>query len=59
MFGLLGTLVLASAVRELLSGARVHPASLWGGLLILAAFPIRMAIGSTVAWHQFAAWLVR
>ena len=59
MFTLLTTLVLASAVHDLLLHARVHPVSLWGGLLILAAVPIRVAIGLTGAWHGFAAWLIR
>jgi hypothetical protein len=59
MFGLLSALVLASAVRDRLIHARVHPVSLWGGLLILAAFPIRMAIGLTGTWHSIAAWLIR
>jgi hypothetical protein len=59
MFALLTILVLASAVRDLLVRTRVHPVSLWGGLLILAAFPIRVAIGLTSAWHGFAAWLIR
>ena len=59
MFALLTALVLASAVRDLLVRARVHPVRLWGGLLILAAFPIRVAIGLTGAWHGFAAWLIR
>jgi hypothetical protein len=59
MFGLLGALVLASPVRDLLLRSRVHPVSLWGSLVILAAFPVRVAIGQTPAWHTFAAWLSR
>ncbi len=59
MFGLLSALVLASAVRDLMLQSRVHPVSLWGGLLILAAFPVRAAIGSTESWRAFAAWLIR
>ena len=59
MFGLLSALVLASAVRDLLLRIRIHPVSLWGGLLILAAFPIRVAIGLTGVWHHFAEWLIR
>jgi hypothetical protein len=59
MFAMLSALVLASALRDLLLRASVHPVSLWGGLVILAAFPIRVAIGLTGAWHSFAAWLIR
>ena len=59
MFGLLGALVLASAVRDVLVRSGAHPVSLWGGLLILAAFPLRVAIGLTGTWHAVAAWLIR
>ena len=59
MFGLLGSLVLAPAVRDFSLRSQVHPVSLWGGLLILAVLPIRVAIGLTPAWHSFAAWLIR
>jgi len=59
MFGLLGTLVLASAVRDIRLRSPVRLVSLCGGLVILAAFPIRMAIGTTASWHALAAWLIR
>ena len=59
MFGLLSALVLASAARDLMRQSRVHPVSLWGGLLILATFPVRVAIGQTDIWRTFAAWLIR
>ena len=59
MFGLLSALVLASAARDLMLHSRVHAVSLWGGLLILAAFPVRAAIGQTDSWRAFAAWLIR
>jgi hypothetical protein len=59
MFGLLAALVLASAVRDALLRSPGRLVSLWGGLLILAAFPIRVAIGLTDSWHALAAWLIR
>ena len=59
MFGLLATLVLAPVGRDLLRRSRVHPVSVWGGLIVLAAFPIRVAIGRSDSWHAFAAWLIR
>ncbi len=58
MFGLLGALVLASAARDIRLRSPVRLVSLGGGLLILAAFPARLAIGMTASWHSFAAWLV-
>jgi heme/copper-type cytochrome/quinol oxidase subunit 3 len=59
MFGLLAGLVIAAPVRDYFVQRRVHPVSLWGGLAILASFPIRQVIAATDAWHQFAAWVIR
>lgn len=59
MFSLLGSLVLALAARDRVARGRIHPVSLWGGLLILAAFPVRVAIGLTSGWHDVAARLIR
>jgi hypothetical protein len=59
MFGLLAMLVLALAVRDFFACSRIHPVSLWGGLLILAGFPVRVIIGRSETWHDFAGWLIR
>ena len=59
MLGLLAALVLASAVRDFFSCNRVHPVSLWGGLLILGTFPFRPIIARTEAWRHIASWLIR
>jgi hypothetical protein len=59
MFALLGALVLASAVRDVWLRSPGRLVSLGGSLLILAAFPIRVAIGVSDSWHALAAWLVR
>lgn len=37
---------------------RVHPAFLWGGLLVIASGPLRVAIGRSDAWLSFAGWLI-
>lgn len=58
MFGLLAALVVAPAARDRFVFSRFHPVSLGGGLLILAAFPLRVLVGRSVLWHSFAAWLV-
>ena len=58
-FALLSALVLASAVRDVWLRSPGRLVSLAGGLLILAAFPIRVAIGLTDSWHAFASWLIR
>lgn len=59
MFAPLGALVLASAVRDVWLRSPVRLVSLGGGLLILAAVPIRVAIGLSDSWRAFAAWLIR
>jgi hypothetical protein len=37
---------------------RLHPATLWGGLLVIASGPLRLAIAFTPAWLAFADWAV-
>jgi hypothetical protein len=37
---------------------RVHPAFLWGGLLLVLSIPLRFLIGRTAAWHALAVWLL-
>jgi hypothetical protein len=38
---------------------RLHPAFLWGGLLVIVAQPLRILLAGTHAWSTFAAALVR
>jgi hypothetical protein len=59
MFGLLAALVMVPAIRDRLVLGRVHPVSLGGGVAILIAMPLRVLIGRTELWHQFASWLIR
>jgi hypothetical protein len=47
----------AMVVRDLVTLRRVHPATLWGGLLILISQPLRFMISGTQPWLAFAAWL--
>ena len=50
----------ASAIHDRLSEGRVHPVSLWVPLLLLAwMFVLPSVVFPSVAWHQFAAWIVR
>ena len=58
MFGVLVLLVLAVPVHEFITRRRAHPVYVWGGLLILASFPLRRAIGNSEIWHRFAARLI-
>ncbi len=36
---------------------RVHAVTLWGGLALLASFPLRLALGNSEPWLRFASWL--
>ena len=54
-----GLFVLAIVIYDLRRRGRVHPVTLWGGLALILSFPLRLAIGKTESWLNFAAWLVR
>ena len=42
------------------SRGRIHPVSLWGGILLFAWAGVRgIVIGPSTAWHEFVAWLIR
>lgn len=49
--------IAAIAVRDLVTLRRLHPATLWGGLLLVVSLPLRLAISTTPAWLAFARWL--
>jgi len=58
-FGLTDLFIVALLVYDLATRRRVHPATIWGGLLILASQPVRLMIAGTPAWLAFAGWLTR
>jgi hypothetical protein len=37
---------------------RCHPATVWGGLFLVASQVIRIVISETAAWQAFARWLI-
>jgi hypothetical protein len=49
--------VLVLMAWDLASRGRLHPATLWAGLLVLAAAPLRMALADSPAWLAIARWL--
>jgi hypothetical protein len=57
-FGLTDLCVLACVAVDTATNRRLHPALLWGTLLIVASQPLRLMLGGTAAWMQFATWLV-
>lgn len=42
---------------DLWSRRKLHPATIWGGLLMVVVELVRIPIGMTASWHAFAAWV--
>jgi hypothetical protein len=57
-FGLADLFIVAMLVYDLTARKKVHPATIWGGLLVVASQPLRLMISGTPAWLAFAGWLV-
>lgn len=57
-FVLADVLLVACALYDVVISRRLHPAWLWGGLLFILSFPLRLAIAPTAAWQSFANWLI-
>jgi hypothetical protein len=58
-FGLADLCVIVFVVFDTIRHKRLHPAFLWGGLLIVIMQPVRILLAGTHAWTSFAAALVR
>jgi hypothetical protein len=50
--------ILAVASYDLATKKRVHPATIWSGIIIISSQPLRMLIGGTQAWSDLAASLL-
>ena len=58
-FGLGYSLVVVAVIYDLVSRRRVHKAYLWGGALMVASVPLRLAISETALWQAFAQALTK
>lgn len=58
-YGLPDLLLLACIGYDTIVHRRLHPAYLWGGLILVITQPLRLFIGGTAAWLSFAHWLTR
>jgi hypothetical protein len=58
-FGLSFLFVVVGGIYDFLSRRRVHKVYLWGGALIVASVPVRLAISGTGAWRALAELLTR
>jgi hypothetical protein len=58
IFGLTLLAVAACIVVDTVRNRRLHPAFGWGGALVLASVPLRIAVAGSAGWNRFANWLV-
>ena len=56
--GLPDLFIVAMAIYDRATTGRVHPATLWGGLFLIASQVLRVVVGNTAAWQAFARWFV-
>ncbi len=57
-FGLSFLFVIAAGIYDFATRGRVHRVYLWGGALIAASVPLRLAISSTAGWRALAEMLI-
>jgi hypothetical protein len=58
-FAVTDLFVVACLVYDLVTRGRVHRATAWGAVLIVASQPLRLMISGTDRWLAFATWLTR
>jgi len=58
-YGIAFVFLAAGIVYDLVSRRRVHPAYVWGGTLLVASVPLRLAISGTATWNAIAQALTR
>ena len=58
VFALASLFLVPLVVWDLARWKRLHPVTLWGGLLLVLSGPGRFALGQTDAWLRFADWAV-
>jgi uncharacterized membrane protein YjjP (DUF1212 family) len=56
-FGLTDLFIVAMLIHDFATRGRIHPATIWGGLVIVASQPLRLMISGTPTWMAFAGWL--
>ena len=56
-FGLTDLFIVALAIWDFRSLGKLHPVTLWGGLLVILSQPLRLVISGTDTWMSLARWL--
>jgi hypothetical protein len=57
-FGLSDLFVLAMLAYDRTTRGRFHPATIWGGLFLVASQVLRIVVSGTETWQSFARWLI-
>jgi hypothetical protein len=55
-FTITDVFLVALAIWDFRSRGRLHPVTLWGGILMIAAQPAQLMLSGTAAWLEFARW---
>jgi hypothetical protein len=55
-FGITDLFIVALAIWDFRSRGKLHPVTLWGGLLLILSQPLRLVVSGTSAWLVFAQW---
>jgi hypothetical protein len=58
VFAIATLLVVPLVVWDVKTRGRLHPVTLWGGLLLVLSGPIRLLVAQTDGWLAVSAWLV-
>jgi len=58
-FGLKDLVIVTFVAYDTWKSRRLHPAFGWGALLIIVSGPLRLMLGGTHLWMQFAQWVTR
>jgi len=56
-FAITDLFLVALVIYDFRSRGRIHPATVWGGLFLIASQPLRLVIGFSATWSAFAAWV--
>jgi len=56
--GLTDLCIVGCVLYDTVKNRRLHPAFLWGTLLVIASQPLRIMLGGTDAWLKFSQWLI-
>jgi len=58
-FGITDLFIVALALWDWRSRGKLHPVTLYGGLIMIASQPLRLIVSGTDAWLAFATWATR